>query len=160
MVAPPAIGGSSLGGKKDTASCFRCHEEEPNEEEDLRMRIWEETITKSSAPLWTVIMFKMLPQTDNQCSKVDVKHGNGFGVQSVTYMWIIEMIATSSLAAGGITRGMEVTRKRLQTRSPLLSWRRGKMQVISWTKRRINSSILERISTPRRWRLSSRRKKE
>ena len=85
-----------------------------------------------------------------------MKHGKWFCVQSLISMWIIEMIATSTLAAGGGTRGVEVTRKRLRTRSPLLSWRRGQSQVIYWTKRRRNSSILERRVRPRHWRLSFR----
>ena len=68
------------------------------------------------------------------------------------------MIATSTLAAGGGTRGMEGTIKRLQTRSPLLSRRRGKRQVISWAKRRRNSSIFEIRATPHRWRISYQRK--
>ena len=74
IVAPPEIGGSSLGDKKDTASRCRDHEEEPDEEEDPRKHIQAETITKALAPPGTVSMFKMFPQTDNQCSKVDVKH--------------------------------------------------------------------------------------
>ena len=78
---------------------------------------------------------------------------NGFGVQSVTSMWRIEMIETSPFASGGGTRWMEGTRNRLQTRSTLLSWRRGKRQVRYWTKRRRNSSILEIIATPCRWRI-------
>ena len=58
MVAPPAIGGSSLGGKKDTA--FHCNdcEEETNEEKEPRKRIREETITKYSAQPGTVSMLK------------------------------------------------------------------------------------------------------
>ena len=75
MVAPTAIGGSSLVVKKYTA--YLCHdrEEEPNEEEEPWKRIRAERITKYSAPPGTVSMFKMLPQIDNQCLKVDVKHG-------------------------------------------------------------------------------------
>ena len=120
MATPPEICGSSFVGKKHTAyRCLGC-KEEPNEEEEPRKRIREETITKSSAPSGTVSMFKMLPQTDNQCSKVDVKHGEKISAQYVTYMQRIEMIATSPLATGGVTIGMEVTRNRLQTRSPLL----------------------------------------
>ena len=82
----PAIGGRSLGGDKYTASCCRDCDEDPNEEEYPRKRIRAETITKSSAPSGTVSMFKMLPQIDNQLSKVDVKHVNCFGVKSVTSM--------------------------------------------------------------------------
>ena len=36
MVTPPAIGRSSLGGEKYTASRFRDREEEPDEEEEPR----------------------------------------------------------------------------------------------------------------------------
>ena len=78
MATPTAIGGISLGGDKYTASCCHDCKEEPNEEEDPRKRIQAETITKSSTPPGTVSMFKMLPQTDNQCSKVDMKHGKRF----------------------------------------------------------------------------------
>ena len=67
MVAPPAIGGSSLGGNTYTA--YRCRDlkEEPNEEEEPWKRIRAERITKYSSPPGTVSMFKMLPQIDNQC---------------------------------------------------------------------------------------------
>ena len=75
IVATPEIGGSSLCGKQDTASIFRDQEEEPNEEEEPWKRIRSEIITKYSTPPGTVSIFKMLPQTDKQCSKVDVKHG-------------------------------------------------------------------------------------
>ena len=78
MVTPPAIGGSSLGYKKDTAYCWCDREEEPNEEENPRKHIQSETITKYSAPPGTVSMSKMLTQTDNKCSKVYVKHGKWF----------------------------------------------------------------------------------
>ena len=78
IVATPAIGGISLGGKKDTAYCFRDCEEELNEEEDPRKRIREEKITISLNPPGTISIFKILPQTDNQCSKVDVNHGKWF----------------------------------------------------------------------------------
>ena len=78
MAAPPEIGGSSLGGKKDTESCCRDCSEKPNEEEEPWKRIQAETITKSLDPPVTVIMFKILPQTDNQCSKVSVKHRKWF----------------------------------------------------------------------------------
>ena len=74
MVAPPAICGSSLGGNKDTESCCRDSKEELNEEEEPWKRIRAETITKSPAPPGIVSMFKLLPQTDNQLSKVYVKH--------------------------------------------------------------------------------------
>ena len=67
-----------MSDKKDTAYCCRDREEEPNEEEEPQNRIRAETITKSSAPPGTVSMFKMLPQPDNQCSKVDVKHSKWF----------------------------------------------------------------------------------
>ena len=86
MLAPPEIGGSSLGGKKDTSYCCHDCEEEPYEEEEPRKRIREETITKYLPPPVTISMFKMLPQTDNQCSKIDAKHGKWIGVQSVTSM--------------------------------------------------------------------------
>ena len=85
MVSTPAIGGSSLGGKKDTASRFRDSEEETNEGEYPWKSILAETITKSLDPPGTVSMFKMLPQTDKKCSKVDEKHGFVF-VKSVTSM--------------------------------------------------------------------------
>ena len=78
MATPPEIGGSSLGGDKYTASCCRDREEEPNEEEDPWKRIQAETINKSLASPGTVSIFRMLPQTDNQCSNVDMKHGKGF----------------------------------------------------------------------------------
>ena len=78
MATPPVIGGRSLGGEKYTVSCCRDREEEPNEEEYPRKRTQAETITKSSAPPGTGSMFKMLLQTDNQCSKVDVKHRKWF----------------------------------------------------------------------------------
>ena len=78
---------------------------------------------------------------------------NGFGVQYVTSIWRIKMITTSPLAARGGTRGIEGAGKRLRTRSPLLSWRRGKNQVISWTKRIRNNLILEIRATPLRWRI-------
>ena len=67
-----------MGGEKDTASRFRDRKEEPNKEKDPRKRIRAEIITKSSAPPGTVSIFKMLPQTDNQFSKVDVKHEKWF----------------------------------------------------------------------------------
>ena len=74
----PEIGGNSLGVEKYSAS--RCHycEEEPNEEEDPRNCIREETINRYSASPGTVSMFKMLPQTVNKFSKVIVKHGKWF----------------------------------------------------------------------------------
>ena len=75
---PPANCEISLGGKKYTESCFHDRKEEPNKEEEPRKHIQSETTTKSSAPPGAVIMFKMLPQTDNQCSKVDMKHGKRF----------------------------------------------------------------------------------
>ena len=78
MFSPPAIGGSSLGGKKDTESHCRHREEEPNKEEETQKRIQGETITKSSAPPGTFSMLKMLSQTYSQCSKVDVKHRKWF----------------------------------------------------------------------------------
>ena len=78
MATPPAIGGSSLGGNTYTVSRFRDLKEEPNEEEEPWKRIRAEIITKYSAPPGTFSMFKMLPQTDNQCSKIDVKHGKWF----------------------------------------------------------------------------------
>ena len=76
----------------------------------------------------------------------------------MTSMRIIEIIETSPLAAGGSTRGMEVTRKRLRTRLPPPSRRRGKMQVIPWTKIRRKGSILERKATTSHWQISSLRK--
>ena len=66
----PSIGGSNLGGDKYTKSCCGDREEEPNEEDDPPKRIQAEKIIKFLAPPGTVSMFKMLPQTYNQCSKV------------------------------------------------------------------------------------------
>ena len=78
IVAPPEICGSRLGDEKDTACCCRNRDEELNEEEEPRKHIRAETITKSLDPPGTVSVLKMLPQTGNQCSKVDVKHGKLF----------------------------------------------------------------------------------
>ena len=39
MVATPEIVRSTLGGEKDTVSCFSDREEEPNEKEEPRKRI-------------------------------------------------------------------------------------------------------------------------
>ena len=75
IFAPPEIGGSNLCDEKDTAYLFRDCEEEPNEEEGPRKLVQSEIITKSSDPPGIVSIFKTLPQTDKQCSKVNVKHG-------------------------------------------------------------------------------------
>ena len=132
MDTPTTIGGSILSGEKYTSYLCSVCEDKPNEQEEPRKRIWAEKINKSLSPPGTVSMFKMLPQKDNQWSKVDVIQGNGFGVKSVISMWTIIMIKTSPFAARGSTRRIEGTRKLLQTRSPFLIWRIGKSQVISF----------------------------
>ena len=98
-------------------------------------------------------MFKILPQTYNQCLNVNVKHGKWF-LCEICDVHVKNRYDRKFTIGHWGNHNSNGGHKRLQ----FLRWRRGKRQVRSWKKRIRNSSILERRATPSRWSLSSRRK--